>query len=51
MATPEGPTYPLRQELAVHRNYIISYPMLAERRPVEILRVKHAPQQAVKTSN
>jgi toxin ParE1/3/4 len=34
------------RELVVHRNYIIFYRVLAEARTVEILRVKHAAQQA-----
>ncbi|WP_213539884.1 type II toxin-antitoxin system RelE/ParE family toxin [Nitrosospira sp. NRS527] len=34
------------RELVVHRNYIIFYRVLAEGRTVEILRVKHAAQQA-----
>ncbi len=34
------------RELVVHRNYIIFYRVLDEARTVEILRVKHAAQQA-----
>lgn len=34
------------RELVVHQNYIIFYRVLAETRTVEILRVKHAAQQA-----
>lgn len=34
------------RELVVHQNYIIFYRVLAEARTVEILRVKHAAQQA-----
>ena len=34
------------RELVVHPNYIVFYRVLAEARTVEILRVKHAAQQA-----
>ena len=34
------------RELVVHPNYIVFYRVLAEARTVEILRVKHATQQA-----
>lgn len=34
------------RELVVHPNYIVFYRVLAEARIVEILRVKHATQQA-----
>lgn len=34
------------RELVVHRNYIIFYRVLSDARIVEILRVKHAAQQA-----
>lgn len=34
------------RELVVHRNYIVFYRVLDETRTVEILRVKHAAQQA-----
>lgn len=34
------------RELVVHPNYIVFYRVLAESRTVQILRVKHAAQQA-----
>jgi toxin ParE1/3/4 len=34
------------RELVVHPNYVVFYRVLAEARTVEILRVKHAAQQA-----